>query len=105
MERPNLKRINGIASADAVRGLMPVFDLDEALERIEALIVAAARVGRDQVDVISVMPRHDGQLTSSYINECRVATHRALVKAGYAVTYNQGGHHGSASFDVSWAQK
>ncbi|UTC29571.1 hypothetical protein BAMBUS_05130 [Brevundimonas phage vB_BpoS-Bambus] len=105
MARPTLTRIGGIASADAVRGLMPAFDLAEALERIEALIVAAARVGRDQVDVISVLPRHDGQLTSSYINDCRVSTHRALVKAGYAVSFNQGGHHGSASFDVSWAPR
>lgn len=106
MPRPvALERIDGIATAKAVRALMPSFDTDAALALIEAWVIDAARVGREQVDAISAVPKHDGNLTASYIAECRDQISRALQRAGYKVTYNSGGHMGAGSLVVSWAKQ
>ena len=105
MPRPSLDRIAGVATADAVRNLMPTFDLAEALAQIEALIVTAARVGRTQVDVMGVLPKHNGILTAAFIRDCREQVTTALASAGYDFLYEPGGHAGGATLDVSWGKK
>ena len=104
MPRPaNLERIEGIATAQAVRAVMPHFDRDGTLAVIEGRILDAARKGRGSVDVINTLPAPDGNLTQHYIHDCRDQVSKALVRAGYDVTYHGGGLAAPASLTVKWA--
>lgn len=104
MPRPgHLERIEGIATAEAVRSVMPHFDRDGTLAVIEGRILDAARKGRGSVDVINTLPAPDGNLTQHYIHDCRDQVSKALTRAGYDVTYHSGGHQGRAELIVKWS--
>lgn len=101
----HLDRIQGIATAEAVRALMPTFDLKATLAAIESEIVGAARKGRESVEVMALLPAYDGHLTPAFVADCRSQVSKALTRAGYVVRHDQGGHHGRASLEVSWGQQ
>ena len=97
-------RAFGVLPAEAVRALMPTFDLKATLASIEVAIVDAARKGRESVEVMARLPAYDGKLTPTFVADCRLQVCKALSHAGYVVHYDQGGHHGRASLEVSWGQ-
>ena len=98
----HLRRIGGVATAEAVRGLMPTFDLENTLRLSENRIVEAARGGKEIVDVNDLLPRHDGKVAPSFIADARDQVRAALRAAGYTTDYHGGGHHAGAELIVSW---
>lgn len=105
MGAASLERKNGIATAEAVRSLMPVFNLSETLRRIENLVVNLARDGQVRANVLSVLPAHDGKTAPAYISDCRRQVVKALTDAGYGVNYHSGGHRSDAELIVSWGDE
>lgn len=90
--------------AEKARTLMPTFNPAATLVRISDLIAAAAKKGCESVDIMSVMPRYEGDISPTVVNERRAYITQALREAGYALDYYSGGHHGDASYTVSWAK-